>query len=167
MPRTTRQRRPRSEDRPYELLARFRHALRMVNGAIERGCRGAGLTVQQQAFLLAIKARGEGDVPLSDVRGDMGMDMATASELLKRLVTAKLVRRQPAADRRYLSVGLTPAGDERFALSLRSISEEVRKADRRGELEAMVRSGRTYLAYLRGAATASRPRGRRRRQSGR
>jgi DNA-binding MarR family transcriptional regulator len=64
----------------HALLARVRHSLRALNGVIERGATSAGLTVQQQAFLLSMAARGGSRVPLADLRSDLGMDQATTSE---------------------------------------------------------------------------------------
>ena len=69
----------------YALLADVRHSLRALNGVIEAGAKAAGLTVQQQGFLLSLAARGGTHVPLADLRADLGMDQATTSELLGRL----------------------------------------------------------------------------------
>lgn len=133
--------------RDHGLLAQVRRSLRALNGAIEAGSKAAGLTVQQQGFLLSLAARGGRDVPLAELRADLSMDQATASELLARLARRGLVRRKTDSDRRALRVSLTSGGRLRFRRSVRSIRREIRAADARGELRAMRQSLRAYLAF--------------------
>lgn len=93
----------------HALLARVRHSLHVLNGVIETGARAAGLTVQQQGFLLSLAARGGAHVPLADLRADLGMDQATTSELLQRLGRRGLVTRRTRPSRvSGLLYGVTP-----------------------------------------------------------
>jgi DNA-binding MarR family transcriptional regulator len=135
---------------PFVLLAAVRRALRALNAAIDSGARSAGLTLQQQAFLLAVAARGGRKVGLGDVRAELGMDQATASELLARLVRLGLVRRAKADDRRAVDVSFTPKGRQRFARSLDRIRVAIQDADRAGELRALRDSLAAYLDHYTG-----------------
>lgn len=136
-----------SGELPYGLLARVRRSLRALNDAIERGSEAAGLTVQQQAFLLAVAARGGRKVPLGVVRTELGMDQATASELLARLVDLDLVERATASDRRALDISFTRKGRQRFLRSIDRIRAEVQKAERAGDLRALRESIAAYLDH--------------------
>ncbi len=132
---------------PTALLARVRHSFRLLNRAIAEGSRRAGLTVQQQGFLLAVAARGGRNVRLSDVRGELLMDQATASELLRKLAERGLVRRAPGEDRRELRVSLTPEGRAVFKTSIAEIGTALRRADERGDLRNLRPSLREYLGF--------------------
>lgn len=138
---------------PTALLARVRHSFRLLNRAIAEGSRRAGLTVQQQGFLLAVAARAGRNVPLSDVRGELLMDQATASELLRKLAERGLVRRAPGEDRRELRVSLTPEGKAVFKTSIGEIGSALRRADERGDLRNLRPSLREYLGFY-GVGTA-------------
>lgn len=138
---------PVTAELPYALLARVRRALRILDAAIERGCEAARLTVQQQAFLLALAARGGRRIPLSVVRAELDMDQATASELLARLVSLELVERIGAADRRALEISLTRKGRQRFLRSVERIRHEIQAADRAGHLRALRVSLTAYLDH--------------------
>lgn len=129
------------------LLARVRHSLRALNRAIETGAKTVALTVQQQAFLLALAARGGTRVPLADVRADLGMDQATMSEMLARLIRRGYVARQVGDDRRAVNVSLTKGGRALFRRSVRAIGREIRAAKRSGELDGLQRNLREYLAF--------------------
>lgn len=111
----------------------------------------AGITLQQQAFLLAVAARGGQRVPLRAIRLELDMDQATASELLARLVDLGLVGRDPASDRRALVISLTRRGRRRFLRSVEGIREAIQKADRSGELRALRSSLAAYLDHYTGA----------------
>jgi DNA-binding MarR family transcriptional regulator len=139
--------RPITAELPYALLARVRRALRILDAAIERGCEAGGLTVQQQAFLLALAARGGRRVPLALIRTELDMDQATASELLSRLVSLELVERTGAADRRALEISLTRKGRQRFLRSVEKIRHEIQAADRAGDLRALRVSLAAYLDH--------------------
>lgn len=132
---------------PYALLAQVRRALRVWNAAIEDGCRHAGLTVQQQAFLLALAAHKNDEVLHADVRIELQMDQATASELAARLVKRRLVSRRRASDPRAWSLRLTPAGRARLLRSIEATRHEIQHADARGELAALRESIDAYLDY--------------------
>lgn len=146
---------PVTAELPYALLARVRRALRILDAAIERGCESAGLTVQQQAFLLALAARGGRRVPLALIRAELDMDQATASELLARLVALELVERVGAADRRALEISFTRKGRQRFLRSVEGIRHEVQAADKAGHLRALRVSVAAYLDHY----TVVKPRG--------
>lgn len=136
-----------SEQAPLALLADVRRSLRVLNGAIEAGAKLAGLTVQQQAFLLAVAARGGRKVPLSEVRGELDMDQATASELLARLIRLGLLTRAAAKDRRAVDVSLSAKGRQRFTRSLERIRDSLQVADRAGDLRALRESLSAYLDH--------------------
>ncbi|HEV8228871.1 MAG TPA: MarR family transcriptional regulator [Candidatus Limnocylindria bacterium] len=131
----------------HALLASVRHSLRVLNGAIETGSKAAGLTLQQQAFLLSLAARGGRQVPLAELRADLGMDQATTSELLERLVRRGFAQREAGRDRRAVMITITADGRARFARSLITIHREIRAADARGDLRALRRNLRDYLAF--------------------
>lgn len=131
----------------HALLAGFRHSLRVLDQAIDTGAKDAGLTVQQQAFVLSLMARGAHDVPLSDLRADLTMDQATTSDLLARLIRRRLVNRRSGSDRRALNVSITPSGRARFQRSVRAIGREIRRAKKRGDLDALQRNLDAYLAF--------------------
>lgn len=131
----------------HALLARVRHSLRVLDQAIESGAKAAGLTVQQQAFLLSLMARGARGVPLADLRADLSMDQATTSELLARLTRRDLVARRSGRDRRAVDVSMTRHGRARFQRSVRAIRREIRRAKNNGELDALQRHLRAYLAF--------------------
>jgi DNA-binding MarR family transcriptional regulator len=132
---------------PLTLLAAVRRSLRVLNSAIEDGAKRADLTLQQQAFLLALAARGGRKVALAEIRGELEMDQATASELLARLIRLGLVTRATADDRRAVDISLTPKGRQRFARSLERIREGVQNADRAGDLRALRESLAAYLDH--------------------
>jgi DNA-binding MarR family transcriptional regulator len=131
----------------HALLAGFRHSLRVLDQAIEKGAKEAGLTVQQQAFLLSLMARGARDVALADLRADLTMDQATTSDLLARLIRRRLVTRRIGRDRRALNVSMTASGRARFQRSVRAIGRQIRRAKERGDLDALQRNLRAYLAF--------------------
>jgi DNA-binding MarR family transcriptional regulator len=139
-----------SEQAPLTLLAAVRRSLRVLNGAIDDGAKRAGLTLQQQAFLLATAARDGRKVPLSEVRAELDMDQATASELLARLIRLGLVTRATASDRRAVDISLTAKGRQRFARSIDRIRDELQVADRAGDLRALRESLSAYLDHYTG-----------------
>ena len=149
VPRTAKQAAPASITAvlPYALLARVRRSLRILDAAIERGCETAGLTVQQQAFLLALAARGGRRVLFAGIRAELDMDQATASELLARLVSLDLLQRVGAADKRALEISLTRKGRQRFLRSVEGIRHEIQAADKAGDLRALRVSLAAYLDH--------------------
>jgi DNA-binding MarR family transcriptional regulator len=147
------------ERQPYALLARVRRALRVLNRAIESASRGSGLTVQQQAFLLALEAHAEDLVPLAEVRAELDMDQPTSSELLARLHTMGLVRRSRGRDRRATLVALSAKGKLRLQDSIGRTRNELMRAARRGDLDAWSDSLASYLDFYTGASRRRRARG--------
>lgn len=131
----------------FVLLAQVRQSIRALNRAIEAGSAAADLTVQQQAFLLALSARGGKDVALAEIRAEIGMDQATASELLARVGRRGLVQRAPGADRRSIRLTLTAQGRRAFARSVRGVRAALHAAERAGELDALEHSMDSYLKY--------------------
>lgn len=129
------------------LLARMRVSIRALNRAIEEGSGSAELTVQQQAFLLALSARGGKKVPLAAIREELGMDQATASDLLARLVRRGHIVRVPGVDRRSADLSMTASGRSILGRSVRGIRSAMRGADAAGELEALATNMDAYLRY--------------------
>jgi DNA-binding MarR family transcriptional regulator len=138
---------PKSRRSEFLLLARVRRSLRSLNNAITRGAAQAGLTLQQQAFLLAITAYGERDVPFADVREELEMDRATASILLQKLIGMRLVSRSKAIDRRASRISLTTGGRRDFQASVELIRREIQAADHRDELGALRDDLERYLGF--------------------
>lgn len=123
--------------------------MRALNSAIGRGAEWSGLTLQQQAFLLAVVAYGGRAVPLADIREELEMDQATASALLRRLAQERLVMRVKAKDRRAADITLTARGLRAFRRSLEGIRRELQHAEHRGELAALREDLEGYLrTYL-------------------
>lgn len=131
----------------FALLARMRISIRALNRAIEDGSASAELTVQQQAFLLALSARGGKKVPLAAIREELAMDQATASDLLARLVRRGYVVRVPGADRRSADLSMTAKGRSIFARSVHGIRAAMRTADTAGELDTLANNMDAYLRY--------------------
>lgn len=129
----------------FALLARMRVSIRALNRAIGDGSASADLTVQQQAFLLALTARGGKRVPLAAIREELGMDQATASDLLGRLVRRGYVVRTAGTDRRSADLSTTRAGRAILDRSVRGVRSAMRAADRAGELAALATSMDAYL----------------------
>lgn len=80
------------------------------------------LTFNQYRALRLIHDQGECSV--NALAGRLGIAQSTTSQLVDRLVRARLVRREPhAADRRRMAVALTPTGRRMMELRTRSIKE--------------------------------------------
>jgi DNA-binding MarR family transcriptional regulator len=124
-----------------------RRSLRALNNAIARGAESAGVTLQQQAFLLALAAYGGRSVPLADLREELEMDQATASVILMKLIEARWLVRTIAKDRRAADITMTLAGWQTFRRSITSIRAEVRRAHHRDELSALRQDLDRYLGY--------------------
>jgi len=140
----------------YLVLARFRRSLRAVNNAIARGAAAAGLTFQQQAFLLALAAYGGRAVPFADIREELEMDQPSASALLAKLVDMRLVTRSRGRDGRAADLSLTPAGSRTFRESVEKIRAEVQRAEHRAELTALRSDLRAYLTFYLGRGSRTR-----------
>jgi DNA-binding MarR family transcriptional regulator len=140
----------------YLVLARVRRSLRAVNNAIARGAAAAGLTLQQQAFLLALAAYGGRAVPFVDVREELELDQPSASGLLARLMALRLVTRSRGRDRRAANVSLTPAGWRAFRESVEQIRGEVQRAEHRAELSALREDIGAYMSFYLGVGKRKR-----------
>jgi len=124
------------------------------------------MTVQQQAFLLAVAAYDGREVRLADIRDELEMDQATASAILAKLVASRLVVRDFAKDRRAANVSFTRKGWATFLASVESIRREMERAQHRAELIALGPELEGYFRfYLRpqtslapGASSSSRAR---------
>jgi DNA-binding MarR family transcriptional regulator len=150
---------PRKGQAPdYLALARVRRSLRALSNVLTRGAEAAGLTLQQQSFLLALAAYERRDVLLADIREELEMDQATASELLAKLLARRLVRRDSAKDRRAATISFTPGGWTLFRTSVESIRREMQLAQHRAELIALGSELDAYMRfYLGDRPVASRP----------
>ena len=97
----------------YQLLARFRFALRTFLRFSEQSARDAGLTPAQHQLLLAVKGYpGSGQPPLTDVADMLQLKLHSAGELVDRAVANGLVsRHDDPDDRRRVLVQLTPDGE--------------------------------------------------------
>jgi DNA-binding MarR family transcriptional regulator len=135
---------PRSEkqvravsDREYELLASFRHTLRLFLSFSEEAARLVGLTPQQHQALLAIKGfRGQGQVTIGELAEALQIKHHSAVGLVDRLVEQGFATRAPAAeDRRLVRVTLSARGLDLLAdltsahrRELRRVGPELRAA---------------------------------------
>jgi DNA-binding MarR family transcriptional regulator len=101
----------------YEILAAFRQALRSFTAFSEAAARAAGLTPQQHQALLAIKgAPGRDTLSVGEIADGLGIKPHSAVELVDRLETAELVRRNPdPQDRRRMLVALTAQAEAQLA----------------------------------------------------
>lgn len=98
----------------YQLLARFRFALRTFLRFSEQSARNAGLTPAQHQLLLAVKGFPTGEPPaLTDVADMLQLKLHSAGELVDRAVANGLVARlEDPEDRRRVLVQLTPDGED-------------------------------------------------------
>jgi DNA-binding MarR family transcriptional regulator len=145
----------KGQDPDFLALARVRRSLRGLNNALTRGAEAAGMTLQQQAFLLALAAYERRDVLLADVREELEMDQATASELLAKLLARRLVVRDSAKDRRAATISFTPKGWTVFRASVETIRSEMRRAQHRGELIALGADLEAYMRFYLGEHPAA------------
>lgn len=110
----------------YRRLAAFRHALRQFLAFSEAAARSAGITPQQHQALLAIKAAPSATgVTVGYLAGQLLLQPHSAAELVDRMVTCGLLRREEAADdRRRVVLSLTSAAEKALrALSAAHIRE--------------------------------------------
>ena len=139
---------PRLSKEDYELLARFRHALRTFLGFSERAALCHGVTPQQYQTLLAIEGfPGRDWVLVGELAEQMCVAHHSAVGLVDRLEKSKLVRRTPSPeDRRRVRVSLTEKG--------RSVLEKLYRVHR-AELQTV---GPRLIELLRRASEPLAPR---------
>ncbi len=129
----------------YVALAAFRYALRRFLHYSEQAAVAAGLTPQQHQALLALKGfPGRDEITIGELAERLQVRHHSAVELVDRLCTEGLVRRESSrVDRRQVRIALTPRGlrflerlsashkDElrRIAPSLRRILDELSAAE--------------------------------------
>ena len=115
-------------DNDYAALAEFRFALRQFQVFSEAKAAQSGLTPQQHQALLAIRGVDLHDATVGYVAERLIVKPHTASELIDRLETLGLVRREPTqSDRRRAVLRLTPSADATLS-SLSSVHrEEIRR----------------------------------------
>ena len=115
-------------DNDYAALAEFRFALRQFQVFSEAKAAESGLTPQQHQALLAIRGVDLHDATVGYVAECLIVKPHTASELIDRLETLGLVRREPTqSDRRRAVLRLTPSADATLS-SLSSVHrEEIRR----------------------------------------
>lgn len=103
-----------------QILAEFRHQLRVFLQFSEMAARKAGLEPQQHQLLLQIAGAPNGvNVTVGYAAGRLGLRHHTVVELSNRCVQAGLIhRRQVGSDRRYVELQPTPKGNR----LLRSLS---------------------------------------------
>src|SRR5215470_15590504 len=102
-------RRKRLTKKEYEALAAFRFALRQFLHFSEEVAHAANLTPQRHQALLAIKGfPGRDTVNVGELAGRLQLRHHSVVELIDRLESEKLVKRQPdRSDRRKVLIGLT------------------------------------------------------------
>ena len=117
-----------STDIDYAALAEFRFALRQFQIFSEAKAAEAGLTPQQHQALLAIRGADPDDATVGYVAQRLIVRPHTASELIDRLETLGLVRREPTqSDRRRALLRLTFLADTILS-SLSSVHrDEIRR----------------------------------------
>ena len=115
-------------DIEYAALAEFRFALRQFQIFSEAKAAEAGLTPQQHQTLLAIRGADPDDATVGYVAQRLIVKPHTAFELIDRLETLGLVRREPTqSDRRRALLRLTFLADTILS-SLSSVHrEEIRR----------------------------------------
>jgi DNA-binding MarR family transcriptional regulator len=138
----------------FQQLSGFRYALRRFLAASESLCRASGLTMQQYQVLLAIKARQDGEMSVSNLADQLLLTHHAAVQMVDRLAAAGMARRQGSErDRRMVLLELTEAGDELVeALAAQHLEEILRQ-------EPLLRRSLEGLRKMRAAgasATATR-----------
>ena len=113
----------------YRLLAEFRFLLRRFMAFSEKAGRADGLAPQQHQALLAIKGFSKGKLPaIGDLAYRLGIRHHSAVELIDRLETAGLVKRQDdPTDARKVAIALTAAAENSLARLASTHREELRR----------------------------------------
>ena len=99
--------------RDYQSLAEFRHQIRRFLRFSERAARNAGLEPRQHQLMLALKGLPANVRPrIGELAERLQIQHHSAVELVNRLETAELVRRQRGTeDRREVLLELTQKGE--------------------------------------------------------
>lgn len=98
----------------YQSLAEFRHQIRRYLAFSDAAIRDAGLEPRQYQLLLALKGLPPDVRPrIGELAEQLQIQHHSAVELIDRLETSGLVRRQRARqDRREVLISPTPAGEK-------------------------------------------------------
>lgn len=116
-------------DAEYQMLARFRRALRAFLHFSEEAAKAAGITPAQHQLMLAIRGADNGEAPtIGDVAGWMKLRHHSTVELVDRAEAAGLVRRmQDTEDQRRQRLVLTREGQSKLAALSALHREELRR----------------------------------------
>lgn len=116
-------------DAEYQLLAKFRRALRSFLYFSEQAAKDAGLTPAQHQLLLAIRGNESGEAPtIGEVAGWMRLRHHSTVELVDRAEAAGLVKRmQDTEDQRRQRLVLTRIGETKLAALSALHREELRR----------------------------------------
>ena len=111
----------------YEALARFRHAIRVVQRVSDDAVRAAGLTPTQHQLLLAVKGHpGPAAPSASDVAEALQLQLHSAVELINRAEASGLLSRRPdPGDARRHLLSLTGLGEARLGSLARQHRDEL------------------------------------------
>jgi len=113
----------------YEMLAAFRFALRQFLRFSEDAAQAENLTPQQHQALLAIKGfPGRDLVNVNELAERLQLRHHSAVELVDRLETEKLVKREPdPTDGRKVLIGLTARGEQVLGKLSEAHHEQLRR----------------------------------------
>lgn len=107
-----------SLDDAFRIVAQIRRIVRAIHLHSQELSRSAGLTVAQLVLLQAVAAAPDGQATATYLRQDVGVNAATMSGLVDRLVRRDLLARQRSEiDRRVVLLTLTAAGRQALAES--------------------------------------------------
>lgn len=113
----------------FRMLAEFRFVLRKFMQFSEGAAAKVGLEPQQHQALLVIKAyEGDGRPSIGYIAEQLGVRHHSAVGLVNRLVAAKfLVRKNDAADRRRVELGLTSKAERTLEALSSAHRDELRQ----------------------------------------
>jgi DNA-binding MarR family transcriptional regulator len=113
----------------YDLLADFRHQMRLFARFSEEAARAAGLTPAQHQALLAVKgAESHSPMSIGDLAERLCVRHHSAVGLVDRLIRGKLLRRVPdVTDRRRIHLVLTARGERVLARLSAAHRDELRR----------------------------------------
>jgi DNA-binding MarR family transcriptional regulator len=107
---------PDLSDPEYQVLARFRFALRVFLRFSEQAARAVGVTPSQHQLMLAIRGFPTGQPTISDVAEWLQLRRHSTGELIDRAIEADLVQRHvDPDDKRRQRLTLTPRGADILA----------------------------------------------------